>query len=501
MADALSRLPQHQVTKEETIQPLIGMCHTSVETTEKLQPTTLQELREATLHDLWLKENKSTCQYKQGLAWQEDKIYVPQVCRINILKLCHDDKRAGHFGFLKTLHLVKRQFWWPHMRAFIDKYVKGCKECAMSKYRIGKPIGPLQVVAEPTHPWQEIAMDFIVDLPQSQGHTVIWTVIDMFSKQAHFIPCKSLPSAKQLASLFIKHIYRLHGAPSRIISDRGVQFTAQFWRSFLAILGTSQGLSSAYHPCTNGAAERANALIERYLRSYTSLQQTKWIEFIPFAEYAYNNTVHSSTGYSPFFIVYGKEFKPLPDLTQDTPEHRLNPSVHEWSIAATGCWKDVKKALEQTSQRVKAQVDKKRMNTKPYQVGDKVLLSTKNIKIKFSHKKLEPRYIGPFTIKEVINPVTVKLDLPNWLGKIHPVFHINLLKEYIAQEEEAITLPTIPTQYVDIDKILDVRITRNQVKYLVKWKGYPQTEATWVKAQDIKADKLIQQFHEKQGML
>lgn len=123
------------------------------------------------------------------------------------------------------------------------------------KKQPGKPPGLLQSVASPLKPWEKIVMDLIVDLPTSRGKLVIWMVIDLFSKQAHSIACKRLPSARKLTQLFITHIYRLHDVPKRIVSDRGVQFTARFWREFLATIGTTQGLSSAYHMATNGATE------------------------------------------------------------------------------------------------------------------------------------------------------------------------------------------------------------------------------------------------------
>uniref|UniRef100_A0A2D4NSJ8 Integrase catalytic domain-containing protein n=1 Tax=Micrurus surinamensis TaxID=129470 RepID=A0A2D4NSJ8_MICSU len=102
------------------------------------------------------------------------------------------------------------------MRSDIESYVQQCVVCAKSKSSVGKPLGLLQTVSEPTQPWQDIAMDFIVDLPNSNGYTVIWTIIDLFSKQALFVPCKGLPSAKQLATMFIQHVYRLHGALRRM---------------------------------------------------------------------------------------------------------------------------------------------------------------------------------------------------------------------------------------------------------------------------------------------
>lgn len=108
-------------------------------------------------------------------------------------------------------------------------------------------------------------MDFIIELPESNGCMVIWTVVDLFSKQAHFIPCNRLPSTQKLVKLFVSKIYHLHGVPQQIISDWGVHFTMNFWREFVQLIRSSQGLSSAFHPSTNGPAECVNAMAEQYL--------------------------------------------------------------------------------------------------------------------------------------------------------------------------------------------------------------------------------------------
>ena len=95
-------------------------------------------------------------------------------------------------------------------------------------------------------------MDFITDLPASHGKTVIWVVVDVFSKQAHFIPCSTILTASKLATLFLQHVYKLHGLPKRILSDRGSQFVSKFWRALLQGLGVEQALTSGYHPESNG---------------------------------------------------------------------------------------------------------------------------------------------------------------------------------------------------------------------------------------------------------
>lgn len=164
-------------------------------------------------------------------------------------------KTAGHFGFVKTLYLVKCQFWWLCMKRDIENYMASCPVCTSAKRCSGKTPGLLQPVTSPIAPWRETSMDFIVEFPESTGNTVIWVITDLFSKQAHFVACPNIPSAQTLAKLFMQYVYWLHGVHECTISDHSVQFTLSFWREFLKLLGTSQGLSSTHHSQTNGHYE------------------------------------------------------------------------------------------------------------------------------------------------------------------------------------------------------------------------------------------------------
>lgn len=314
--------------------------------------------------------------------------------------------------------------------------------------------------------------------------TLIWTVIHLFSKQEHFVPCKGLPSARRLAKLFVQHIYRLHGVPKRIISDRGPQFTARFWKLFLRQIGTDQGLSSAFHPSTNGAAERANAMVERYLRSYVSYQQDDWYDLLPFVESAYNNTVHSSTGYTPFRVVSGKDFPAIPELDIQTQTPHTPAG---WTEKINRVWPHIKNALTKAAKGYKQQADKRRSDTPPFKVGEKVYLSTKYIKLRIPSKKLGLKYIGPFTITRVINPVTVSLRLPPLLSRIHPVFHSSLLKPAIGMRSPDTRLGPVAGNLYEVEKILDLKLYHGTLRYLVCSKGYPNTDATWVRVKDLNA--------------
>ena len=113
-------------------------------------------------------------------------------------------------------------------------------------------------------------MDFVTGLPWSQGCDSIWVVCDRLTKQRHLVPCRSDVDAKDLADLFIRWVFRLHGLPGTITSDRGPQFASHFWSQLCSRLGIARRLSTAFHPQTDGQTERFNAVMEQYLRSYVN---------------------------------------------------------------------------------------------------------------------------------------------------------------------------------------------------------------------------------------
>ncbi|KAK9402338.1 Tf2-1: Tf2-1 [Crotalus adamanteus] len=205
-------------------------------------------------------------------------------------------------------------------------------------------------------------------------------------------------------------------------------------------------------------------MVERYLRSYVSFQQTDWVDLLPFAEVAYNNTVHSSTGYTPFRIVHGIEFNPIPEWS---PETGNKQTPQTWYAQITGLWERVKAALKKAEASAKTQADKKRAGHTPFKVA------------------------------KVINPVTVQLRLPASLGRIHPVFHCSLLKPAHGRPYPTkVPGPVAGSQY-EVQEVLDSRKRYGKLQYLLRWRGYPLSEATWVGERDINAPKLIQAFHRR----
>jgi transposase InsO family protein len=148
-------------------------------------------------------------------------------------------------------------------------------------------------------------MDFIVDLPESNGFTSIWVIVDRFNKMAHVLPLATGNTAESLAKSFLEQIWKLHGLPDEIISDRDSRFTARFWTELLERLQVKRKMSSAHHPETDGQTERVNQLLEQCLRIFTNYEQNDWSEKLPMAEFSYNNSVTNATGKTPFYANYG----------------------------------------------------------------------------------------------------------------------------------------------------------------------------------------------------
>lgn len=182
----------------------------------------------------------------------------------------------------------------------VRQFVAACSVCAQNKTSNKLPIVLLWPLPIPNHPWSHIALDFVTGLPSSSGNTVILTVVDRFSKAAHFIPLPKLPSAKETALVVVDHIFRIHGLPKDVVSDRGPQFVSHFWKEFCRLIGASASLTSGFHPQTNGQSERANQDLERMLHCLASHNPSSWSQQLTWAEYAHNTLPVATTGMSPF---------------------------------------------------------------------------------------------------------------------------------------------------------------------------------------------------------
>ena len=247
------------------------------------------------------------CSELNGKLYYQEKRYVPdfEPLKIELLKRYHDSPLAGHPGSAKTLELILRDYYWPQLYLFVKRYVRNCRICVRIKPSNTASQGVLRPLPIPERPWNDIAMDFIVGLPESQGYDAILNVNDRLTGMRHLIPCTKETGSEDLAWLYLKEVFRLHGLPLSIISDRGPQFISEFWKALMKRLKIDVKLSTAFHPQTDGKSERINAITEQYIRAYCSYLQDDWVDWLPIAEFCGNSGYSEPIKTNAFLANYG----------------------------------------------------------------------------------------------------------------------------------------------------------------------------------------------------
>ena len=433
----------------------------------------------------------------------EGKVVVPASQRTRIMKECHDIPIVGHTGLARSAQILKRRYWWKGWKAQLTAYIRECPVCQQIKPVNEKQAGLLHPLPIPDAKWEQVTTDLVTDLPESDDYTAVAVFVDRLTKFVHFAPCKKTVTAREYAQLFLKHVFRHHGLPKVIISDRDPRFTSAFWQSLFKSLGTELRLSSAYHPQTDGQSEVTIRTLENFLRPYAERNPSKWVEYLPLLEFAANNAVNASTGYSPAYLMYGR-----------------NPTVPQFGVGEGEV-----EIADQTVARMKDDLDsakeyftraQKRMcksaNARRKEVhfaqGDQVMVDSRYLPISSltqPTKKIRRRYVGPLEIEKVINPVAYRLKLPDhW--KVHPTFHVSKLKRFYASAEPDRQIEPPAEILVDgevhyeIETLLRARGPKRKREYLVLWKGYDLAEASWLPESELKpnANEVLQEFLEKE---
>ena len=321
----------------------------------------------------------SSLEVKEELLYRKGRLWVPETLRDDILRTEHDTKIAGHMGQDKTVELIRWNFWWPKMNERIIDFVQSCPECQKNKAARHHPYGLSSPLELPYAPWQSIAMDFITELPLSNDCDQLWVVIDRFTKMAHFIPLlKNGKTATDLARTFAQEVWKYHGLPTDIVSDRDSRFTSEVWKEFLQLLSIRPRMSTAFHPQTDGQTERLNQTFEAYLRAFVNREQEDWVSLLPMAEFAYNNSVTIGNGMTPFYANYG--FHPATMDPPDEAAEPLNPASTAYGHWMRAVCDESRKGLEAAQERMRRYTDPARKEPPVYQVGDLVMLNGRNIK-------------------------------------------------------------------------------------------------------------------------
>jgi hypothetical protein len=442
-----------------------------------------------------------------GLVLKDGLVYIPddEATKVQILQQCHDSKTSGHLGQKNTMEHVSRNYFWPGMRRFINDYVRTCDTCARNKVPRHRPHGLLHPLPIPTNAWKSVSMDLIVELPPSSGLNSILVCVDRFTKMAHFIPTNSDVTAEQAAKLYLNNVFKLHGLPGDIVSDRGQQFTSRFTRRLLDLCDVKGNHSTAYHPQSDGQTERTNQTLEQYLRIYCDYQQDDWHDLLPFAEFVYNNTQSSSTLITPFFANYGYHPRCNLRVTASDSES-INPTAEILVEKFKQLHSVLRSNLQTAQDRYKEHYDRHAQEPPVLNVGDMVWLNRKNIRTNRPSQKLDVKRMGPFRVEGIVgeSKLAYRLALPHQM-RVHPVFHVSLLEPYHQSSITSRRQPDPPPIEVEgeleyvVERILDSRIVNGRLKYHVDWEGWGPSDRTWEDHDELNrhAKDAIADFHQR----
>ena len=228
--------------------------------------------------------------------------------RRNILSQYHDSPMAGHPGRDNTIALVTQHYWWPKMNAWIKQYTKGCALCQQNKICTTRnKTPPYCIPGDLTEcPFNTVAMDLITQLPQSNGHDAILTIVDQGCSWAMaFLPCSTTITGEGIAKLYLQHIFPWFGVPAKMISDRDPCFTSHFVKALTTKLKIDHNISTAFHPQTDSLSEQKNQWVEQYLWMYIMAWHDNWDEWLPLASFVHNQWPNATTKLSPHEVLLG----------------------------------------------------------------------------------------------------------------------------------------------------------------------------------------------------
>lgn len=339
----------------------------------------------------------------------------------------HDSPLGGHSGQQGTYHRLKQCFYWQGMKRDVIAFVKECDICQKCKKENVAYPGLLQPLQIPEQAWQSISMDFIEGLPNSHGKEVILVVVDRFTKYGHFISLSHPFTAEKVAEVFMENIYKLHGIPQNIVSDKDKIFLSRFWQFIFKQMKVELSMSSTYHPQSDGQTKRVNRCLETYLRCMVFQRPKTWNKWLHLAEHWYNTNFHTSLKCSPFHALYG--YLP-PDLAFEVMRREEDC---DWFRERAAMIAILRENLMKAQARMKQQADKHR-SERILEVGDWVYLKVQPYKqvtmAVRANVMLASKYYGPFQVLERVGAVAYRLKLPPGTT-IHPVIHVSQLKKRI----------------------------------------------------------------------
>ena len=329
--------------------------------------------------------------------------------RLEIIRESHDSTVGGHKGETKTLARVRERFCWQGMRNEIRGYVKTCETCQKRKLTRVKTKMPMRITDTPSRSFEKIQIDLVGPLPHTEsGNLYMLTWQDCLSKYS---------GAIHIAVALAENLICIFGCPEAIQTDQGSQFMSQIMTSFAALFKIRQYRSTAYHPQFLGALERSHHTFVEYLRNYC--ERSNWDQWLPYALFSFNTSVHESTGMTPHEIVFGRKVRfPTEFADENVPrtyielvDDILNRIVETEALAVA--------RLEAAKRRCKKYYDRK-INERNFEPDQYVY-----VLVDVRSDKFENHYTGPFKITRVIDELNIELQITPTVKKI---VHVNRVK-------------------------------------------------------------------------
>ncbi|PNF18074.1 hypothetical protein B7P43_G03322 [Cryptotermes secundus] len=350
---------------------------------------------------------------------EDNKPIVSQEDKARILREMHENPTGGHLGMNRTYERIKLFVTWPGMKQEIEDYVRCCEICQKNKITQNKTKMPLQITTTPDVVWEKCSLDIVGPLTlTAEGNKYLLTFQDELSKFTLAVPIQQ-QDAGTVAKAFVEEVVLKFGIPQVLLTDQGSNFLSELFANMCKLLKIKRIKTTAYHPQSNGALERTHRVLVEYLRCYILEDQTNWDKWIPYATFVFNTTPHTSTGFTPHELMFGRKPNIPGILQKEAPgvQYTYDNYVRELQSRLQSSYELAKSNLIAKKERSKEQQDKT-VNIPLFVIGDKVLLHDERIR-RGRSLKLSPPWIGPYEIAEV-DDVNITLKLPrNKTLKVH----------------------------------------------------------------------------------
>lgn len=359
-------------------------------------------------------------------------LVVPRSLREGLLRTVHNGPTGGHLGSAKLLSRLQHSFYWVNMKQDVELWCRKCLSCAKRKSPPKKTRAPLCQQLSGC-PLERVAIDFAGPLPETTSYNrYIMVVTDYFTKYSEAYPIPDI-TASTAATVLVSEFICRFGVPRQIHTDQGSQFESTLFQEVCQLLGIDKTRTTPFRPCSNGQVERLNRSIKDMLFHYLSERQDDWDLHLPLVMMAYRSTTHSSTKFSPNFLMFGREIECPETVLFDVPKSPPSEPceyVSDLRDRMLGAYNLVRQNLSRAAAHQKRNYDHRSSRPPSYKIGDVVLLKVESAK-KGKSRKLGPHWVGPYLITKVISPVNVQIRKgPKFPTKI---VHVDRLKSFAGE--------------------------------------------------------------------